>query len=166
MSIADRKTQTTKSQEITRRSFIAGLSAGSLVLMGKLSNAQETLKSANESEVETFAPDFFVSVAPDGEIAILAHRSEMGTGIRTGLPRIVADELEADWNRVTIVQAPGDKRLGDQNTDGSNSIRFFFKRMRTAGATARTMLERAAAKKWGVDASECYRKSPDQTSLK
>ena len=156
MSIADRKTQTTKSQEITRRSFIAGLSAGSLVLMGKLSNAQETLKSANESEVETFAPDFFVSVAPDGEIAILAHRSEMGTGIRTGLPRIVADELEADWNRVTIVQAPGDKRLGDQNTDGSNSIRFFFKRMRTAGATARTMLERAAAKKWGVDASECY----------
>ncbi|MCG8650454.1 MAG: molybdopterin-dependent oxidoreductase, partial [Pirellulales bacterium] len=84
------------------------------------------------------------------------HRSEMGTGIRTGLPRVVADELEADWKRVVIQQARGDKRLGDQNTDGSNSIRFFFKRMRVAGATARTMLERAAAQQWQVDADECY----------
>ena len=77
-------------------------------------------------------------------MSILAHRSEMGTGIRTSLPRIVADELEADWDRVDIQQAIGDKRLGDQNTDGSNSIRFFFTRMRVAGATARTMLEHAA----------------------
>jgi len=80
----------------------------------------------------------------------------MGTGIRTSLPRVIADELEADWDRIVIQQAVGDKRLGDQNTDGSNSIRFFFKRMRVAGATARTMLEQAAAKKWNVPASECY----------
>lgn len=156
MSVVNKNNEQAASVSLSRRSFIAGLSAGSLVLMGKMSFAQETLQKAQGAEVETFAPDFFVSIAPDGQIAILAHRSEMGTGIRTGLPRIVADELEADWDKVTIVQAPGDKRLGDQNTDGSNSIRFFFKRMRTAGATARTMLERAAAKKWGVDASECY----------
>lgn len=156
MSVINKNSEQAAAPSLSRRSFIAGLSAGSLVLMGRMSYAQETLQKAQGEEVETFAPDFFVSIAPDGQIAILAHRSEMGTGIRTGLPRVVADELEADWEKVTIVQAPGDKRLGDQNTDGSNSIRFFFKRMRTAGATARTMLERAAAKKWSVDASECY----------
>ncbi|MEL6110044.1 MAG: molybdopterin cofactor-binding domain-containing protein, partial [Planctomycetota bacterium] len=138
---------------LSRRGFI-GASAGSLVLMGKWSSAQE-LALADHTSVDSFDPDLFVSVEPDGTVAILTHRSEMGTGIRTTLPRIVADELEADWDRVKIVQAIGDKRLGDQNTDGSNSIRFFYDRMRVAGASARTMLEQAAAKKWGVPASEC-----------
>lgn len=143
--------------DLSRRSFMAGVTAGSLVLMGRTSYGQDTdLVDAAKTDVEDFAPDFFVSISPDGTVTILAHRSEMGTGIRTGLPRIVAEELEADWDQVKIAQAPGDKKLGDQNTDGSNSIRFFFKRMRIAGATAKTMLERAAAKKWGVDAKTCY----------
>ena len=141
---------------VTRRSFLASVSAGSLILMGKTAWGQAGLANASKTDVETFAPDFFVSISPDGTVTCLAHRSEMGTGIRTGLPRVIADELEADWDRVVIQQAIGDKRLGDQNTDGSNSIRFFFNRMRVAGATARTMLEQAAAKKWGVDASRCY----------
>jgi len=123
--------------------------------MGRVANGT-VLTSAVAATVDSFEPDFFVSISPDGLVTLLAHRSEMGTGIRTALPRIVADELEADWERVVIRQAPGDKRLGDQNTDGSNSVRFFFKRMRIAGATARTMLERAAAKNWGVSAAECY----------
>jgi isoquinoline 1-oxidoreductase beta subunit len=139
MSAAPSNSRQSTTPTLSRRHFLASISAGSLVLAGKLGHGQ----------------DFFVSIAPDGVVTILAHRSEMGTGIRTGLPRVVADELEADWNRVTIKQAPGDKRLGDQNTDGSNSIRFFFDRMRVAGATARTMLERAAAQQWGVDVSEC-----------
>lgn len=143
--------------KVSRRSFLAAASASSLVLMGRVGVAQEAgLADPSKTDVDTFAPDFFVAIGPDGQVTCLAHRSEMGTGIRTGLPRVIADELEADWNRVIIQQAIGDKRLGDQNTDGSNSIRFFFKRMRVAGATARTMLERAAAKQWGVDASECY----------
>jgi isoquinoline 1-oxidoreductase subunit beta len=143
--------------EVTRRSFLASLSASSLLLMGKVGLGQEAgLIDPRQRDVDDFAPDFFVAIAPDGVVTILVHRSEMGTGIRTSLPRIVADELGADWNRVVIQQAIGDKRLGDQNTDGSNSIRFFFKRMQVAGATARTMLERAAAKKWNVDAGECY----------
>ena len=131
---------------LTRRSFLAGLSAGSLVLMCRVGagNAAEIAKLA-KANADAFAPDLWVSIAPDGTVTILAHRSEMGTGIRTGLPRVLADELEADWARVVIRQAQGDKRLGDQNTDGSNSIRFFFDTMRTAGAMARTMLERAAA---------------------
>lgn len=142
---------------LSRRSFLGTVSAGSLVLMGKAAIGQGTvIANAANTDVSQFAPDFFVSIDPEGSVTCLAHRSEMGTGIRTGLPRVVADELEADWDRVTIKQAIGDKRLGDQNTDGSNSIRFFFRRMRVAGATARTMLEQAAAKKWGVPAAECY----------
>jgi isoquinoline 1-oxidoreductase beta subunit len=141
---------------LSRRGFLAGASAGSLVLMARVTGGQEVaVADATKSDVETFDPDLFVSIAPDGTVSILVHRSEMGTGIRTSLPRIVADELEADWDRVEIVQAIGDKRLGDQNTDGSNSIRFFYDRMRVAGATARTMLERAAAQKWGVGADQC-----------
>ena len=62
---------------------------------------------------------------PDGSVIIVAHRSEMGTGIRTSLPMVVAEELDADWKRVKIQQAIGDKKYGDQNTDGSNSIRSF-----------------------------------------
>ena len=142
--------------ETTRRGFLSAVSTSSLVLMARFSNAQDVeVADAAEGDVETFDPDLFVSISSDGTVTILAHRSEMGTGIRTGLPRVVADELEADWDQVVIQQAVGDKRLGSQNTDGSNSIRHFFKRMRVAGATARTMLERAAAEQWGVDAAEC-----------
>ena len=144
---------------LDRRSFIAGSSAGSLVLMARLAAGQDVaVAQADQNQVESFDPDLFVSIAPDGQVSILVHRSEMGTGIRTSLPRIVADELDADWERCTINQAIGDKRLGDQNTDGSNSIRFFYDRMRIAGATARTMLQRAAAKHWGVDPKTCRAK--------
>jgi isoquinoline 1-oxidoreductase beta subunit len=89
----------------------------------------------------------------------------MGTGIRTALPRVLADELGADWDKVVIRQAKGDKRLGDQNTDGSNSIRFFYKTMRIAGAMARTMLQQAAAQQWNVDTNRCTTKN-NQVLLK
>ncbi|MCA9212953.1 MAG: xanthine dehydrogenase family protein molybdopterin-binding subunit [Planctomycetales bacterium] len=146
-----------QSRGLSRRHFLAGISSGSLVLMGKTLTGQDAVvANAATTDAENFSPDFFVAISPNNTVTIVAHRSEMGTGIRTGLPRVVADELEADWDRVVIQQAPGDKRLGDQNTDGSNSIRFFFKRMRVAGAIARTMLEQAAAQKWGVPANECY----------
>src|SRR6202140_1492423 len=79
----------------------------------------------------------------------------MGTAIRTTLPLVVADELDADWNRVKIDQAIGDKRYGDQNTDGSHSIRSFFDTMRECGASARWMLVQAAAQKWNVPTTEC-----------
>ncbi len=141
--------------QLSRRGFLAGLSAGSLVLMARNDSGRAQIADPITTDPDLFNPDLFVAVAPDGTVTIVAHRSEMGTGIRTGLPRVVADELEADWDRVVILQAPGDKRLGSQNTDGSNSIRFFFKRMRIAGATARTMLERAAAQKWDVPVDQC-----------
>jgi isoquinoline 1-oxidoreductase beta subunit len=141
---------------LSRRNFLAGVSAGSMVLMAKVTDAQDVqVAAADKTDVNSFNPDLFIEISPAGTVSILAHRSEMGTGIRTSLPRVVADELEADWDRCVIKQAIGDKRLGSQNTDGSNSITQFFDRMRIAGATARTMLEQAAAKQWNVRAEEC-----------
>ena len=100
-------------------------------------------------------PSVYLGIEPDGTVIIVAHRSEMGTGIRTGLPIVVADELDADWARVKIEQALGDSKYGSQNTDGSCSIRDFVDAMRDAGASARLMLERAAAAKWSVPVAEC-----------
>lgn len=93
----------------------------------------------------------FVSIGTDGIVNIVAHRSEMGQGIRTSLPMVVADEMGADWQKVRVTQADGDQtKYGNQNTDGSRSTRHFFRAMRRVGATARLMLESAAAAKWQV----------------
>ena len=105
-------------------------------------------------------PQAFVSIAPDGTVTIVCHRSEMGQGVRTGMPLIVADELEADWARVKIAQATGDEvKFGNQDTDGSRSTRHFIKPMRQVGAAARMMLEQAAAKRWGVSVSDVEAKN-------
>jgi len=88
-------------------------------------------------------------------VTIVASRSEMGTGVKTDLPLVLADELEADWNRVKVVQGQGDPKYGDQNTDGSRSTWQFFGPMRMAGATARQMLETAAAQTWDIPAGDC-----------
>src|SRR6201987_4821688 len=100
-------------------------------------------------------PRVFVAIAPDGAVTIIAHRSEMGTGVRTRPPLIVAEEMEADWNRVKVQQAHGDEvKFGNQDTDGSRSTRHYLIPMRQIGAAARTMLEAAAAKHWGVPVTE------------
>jgi isoquinoline 1-oxidoreductase subunit beta len=88
-------------------------------------------------------------------VSVVCHRAEMGQGVRTSLPMVVADELEADWARVKVVQAPGDEaRYGNQNTDGSRSMRHHFPTMRRVGAAMRQMLEEAAAEGWGVPVEE------------
>jgi isoquinoline 1-oxidoreductase subunit beta len=105
-------------------------------------------------------PLVFVSIAPDGTVTIVCHRSEMGQGVRTGMPLIVADEMEADWSRVKVAQATGDEvKYGNQDTDGSRSTRHFIEPMRQVGAAARMMLEAAAAKRWGVDVSDVEAKN-------
>ena len=100
-------------------------------------------------------PSAFVGIDSDGTVYIVAHRSEMGTSSRTSVPLILADELDADWKRVKLEQAIGDPRYGDQDTDGSHSVRSFYDVMREAGATARLMLTQAAAQQWKVPVSEC-----------
>ena len=102
----------------------------------------------------TLTPNLFLTLTPDGTVRVLSHRSEMGQGIRTALAQIVADELDADWSRVHVDQADGDKKYGDQNTDGSRSILLNYDRLRSAGATARLMLRQAAAKHWQVPLEE------------
>jgi isoquinoline 1-oxidoreductase beta subunit len=112
---------------------------------------------ANDSSSPTpvFQPDIFLKIAGDGSVTIVAHRSEMGCGSRTALPLVVADELDADWSKVKIEQALGDAKYGDQDTDGSHSVRSFFDQMRQVGATARAMLVSAAAAKWGASPNDC-----------
>ena len=146
---------------VSRRRFLAGVSAlGGLVLAvgyPRASRADDPPKYGADGMPHGWVDDplAFVAIADDGTVSIVCHRSEMGQGVRTGMPMIVADELEADWKRVKVVQAPGDEeRYGNQDTDGSRSTRHFFDPMRRCGAAARMMLEAAAAKQWGVPAGE------------
>lgn len=140
-------------QNISRRSFIksVGLASGGLVLACNSGAFSDTPK-----ELIEFNPNLFVQLNSDGSLILVASRSEMGNGVRTSLPSVIADEMEADWNRVSIKQATGDKKYGDQNTDGSRSIRYLYEAMREMGAKARKMLEMAAAQKWEVALSEVY----------
>jgi isoquinoline 1-oxidoreductase beta subunit len=139
---------------ISRRDVIKGV-AGTTGLVLGFHVGSRVFPFAEAATAATFAPNVYLAIDETGLVTIVAHRSEMGTGIRTGLPMVLADELEADWARVKIVQAQGDPKYGDQNTDGSRSMRQFYQPMRVAGATARQMLEEAAARTWGVDAKEC-----------
>lgn len=96
----------------------------------------------------------FVSIEADGTVTLVAHRSEMGTGSRTSLPMVLADEMGADWSMVKIEQAEGDEvKYGNQDTDGSRSMRHHIQSMRQMGASVRHMMAAAAAEKWGVDVS-------------
>jgi isoquinoline 1-oxidoreductase beta subunit len=145
---------------VSRRGFLKGIAgAGALVLGARYMPgllAEDALAGgATHADHATLHPDVFVGIDTDGTVYIVAHRSEMGTTIRTSLPLVVADELDADWKRVKIEQAIGDPRYGSQDTDGSHSIRDFYDVMRQAGATARFMLIQAAAQRWGVPAAEC-----------
>lgn len=130
------------------------LKAGAL-LAGGLVFGVSLVHCDSKKEVTYLTPNVYLKIGTDGEVVIIAHRSEMGQGIRTSLPLIVADELGADWSRVKIVQAEGDVKYGDQNTDGSYSVRMFYRPMREAGAAARYLLIQVAAKKWQVPAEEC-----------
>ncbi len=112
-------------------------------------------------------PKVFIAIAPDGTVTVTNHRSEMGQGVRTSIALTVADELEADWPKVKVVQAYGDEsRFGNQDTDGSRSLRHFFQHFRHAGAAMRAMLVEAAAKQWGVPASEVTAKNHTLTHAK
>jgi isoquinoline 1-oxidoreductase beta subunit len=145
---------------VSRREFLRGVVGSGALVLGaqffpRVLSAEESLPLRTHADLATFHPQIFVGVDADGTVYIVAHRSEMGTVIRTSLPMVLADELDADWKRVKIEQAIGDPRYGDQETDGSRSIRQFYDTMREAGATARLMLVQAAAQQWGVSPADC-----------
>jgi len=143
---------------LSRRSFLEGLGlvAAGLALELTPTSASAAMPTAFPPLPDKgFRPNVFVHVAPDGLVTMVNHRSEMGQGVRSSLPVLIADELGADMARVKIVQGDGDKAYGDQNTDGSSSVRKIFDELRYVGATARTMLVAVAAKRWGVPVSTC-----------
>jgi isoquinoline 1-oxidoreductase beta subunit len=149
-----------KVDNVSRRSILKGLGlAGGFVLaapvMSRPGFAAYQTGADKMPHGTVVDPRVFVSIASDGTVTIVAHRAEMGTGVRTSLPMIVAEEMEADWSRVRVQQAHGDEvKFGNQDTDGSRSTRHYLMPMRQIGASARTMLEAAAAKRWGVPATE------------
>lgn len=151
-------------ENVSRRAFLKGTASGvGLVVAMQLvpfntARAFETYPTGGLDMPHGIVsdPHVFVSIDPDGTVTIVAHRSEMGTGSRTSLPMVLADELEADWARVKIVQAPGDEpKYGNQDTDGSRSMRHHIQPMRQMGAAVRQMLEQAAANEWDADPQLC-----------
>ncbi len=139
-----------KTPSWSRREFIAaGVAAGAGLVVGFY------LPHGEKTDKKVFSPNAYLRITPDNKITIVVARSEMGQGIRTALPMILAEELEADWKHIEIEQAGASTLYGDQTTGGSASVRTTWDPMRKAGATAREMLISAAALTWGVSRSGC-----------
>jgi isoquinoline 1-oxidoreductase subunit beta len=137
-----------------RREFVRVMSLGGLLIAASITGVRR-LEALQSNAAEPWEPHAYIRLGEDGIVTIICHRSEMGQGIRTTMPMIIADEMEADWSRCRVEQARGDEpKFGSQNTDGSTSIRDFLPKYREAGATVRALLEDAAAKEWGVPATE------------
>ncbi len=144
---------------VSRRGFMAGL--GVLVL-GVALPPRSTF-GRTETEEGSRQLNAFLAIAKDGEVTVFLPSSEMGQGINTALPQMVADELDADWSRVCAEHGPEDKAfrlpLGPGHmvmiTGGSNTVKYWGEPMRRAGAAARWMLVAAAAARWSVDPAEC-----------
>ena len=139
---------------LSRREFVAaGVAAGAGLVVGFY------LPHAGRANKGAFSPNAYLRITPDNKITIVVARSEMGQGVRTALPMILAEELEADWKQIEIEQAGASTLYGDQTTGGSASVRTTWDPMRKAGATAREMLISAAALTWDVARSSCRAQS-------
>ncbi|MEE3624304.1 molybdopterin cofactor-binding domain-containing protein [Nitrospirillum sp. BR 11752] len=146
---------------LSRRAVLMGLGAGTFVLAGGLGPGARGEDSPKKYGGDAMPggvkddPRLFVAVAADGTVTILCHRAEMGQGVRTSWAMVIADEMDADWAKVKVEQALGDEaRYGNQNTDGSRSMRHHLQALRRIGAAARQMLAQAAASQWGVPVAE------------
>lgn len=150
------KTFDKTSTGFSRRDFLktSGLSAGGLMI--SVSLPVGLLASAGDAVSELNA---FVHIADNGDTTIYCGRCEIGQGISTALPAAVADELEADWSRVRVLQGDADKKYGPQDTGGSQSINKMFGPMRKAGAAGKEMLIEVAAASWGLPVADCYANS-------
>jgi CO/xanthine dehydrogenase Mo-binding subunit len=139
---------------VSRREFVvAGAAAGAGLVVGFY------LPHGKRASFDSFSPNAYLRITTDNKITIVVARSEMGQGVRTALPMILAEELEADWNQIEIEQAGASTLYGDQTTGGSASVKTTWDPMRKAGAAAREMLISAAALTWGVPRSSCSAQS-------
>ncbi len=137
--------------KVSRRDF---LMTASVATAGLVIGVKVSAETAPASASGPHSLGAFVEVGTDGVVTIYVSKSDMGQGVRTALPMIVAEELDADWSRVRIRQADLDRKYGRMGTVGSSSIRTMWTPMRNAGAAARAMLVAAAAAKWGVEAKD------------
>ncbi|WP_207238967.1 xanthine dehydrogenase family protein molybdopterin-binding subunit [Pseudomonas sp. GW456-L15] len=147
---------------LSRRGFLKGVGATGALVLAASWGWQEAFAEDKKFGADGMPhgwvddPKVYVSIASDGSVTVICNRSEMGQGVRTSLSMVVADELDADWAQVKVRQAPGDEvRFGNQDTDGSRSMRHWYEPMRRCGAAARTMLEQAAAAQWQVPLAQC-----------
>lgn len=144
---------------LSRRDFFrvgAVAAAGSGLVLG----VSLPHRHARFSSPGTFAPNAFVRIGTDGAVTVMVGYSEMGQGIMTAVPMLVAEELEVDWTTVRFESAPSERAyynplFGMQGTGGSTTVRASWEPMRRAGAVAREMLIAAAAQTWGVDRATC-----------
>lgn len=148
---------------LSRRGFLKGASATGVLVLAASWGMPDAFAEEKKFGAEGMPhgavddPKVYVSIAADGSVTVICNRSEMGQGVRTSLSMVVADELDADWAQVLVRQAPADEvRFGNQDTDGSRSMRHWFEPMRRCGAAARSMLEQAAAAQWNVPVGECH----------
>jgi len=143
--------------EISRRSF---LKITGLTIAVSVTPFGYRLLNASEKGSASFKPNVWFEITPDNKITVTVGNSEMGQGVRTALPMIIADELEADWKQIKVVQGPAAEAfknpvLHNQVTVGSASVRGFYEPLRKAGAAGRAMLIKAAAQTWKVPEEEC-----------
>jgi isoquinoline 1-oxidoreductase subunit beta len=141
---------------VTRRKFLKSSTLGTsgLILAFYLPSRSVHSRSGAITAGQPFAPNAWLEIAPDGAVKIWCGKSEMGQGVRTALPMIVAEELSCDWKSVQVIQADLDSKYGEQLTGGSLSVRTSYSNLRKAGAAAREVLLSAAAGMWGTDRSE------------
>ncbi|HYA94609.1 MAG TPA: xanthine dehydrogenase family protein molybdopterin-binding subunit [Thermodesulfobacteriota bacterium] len=144
---------------MTRRTFLKGSLAAAGLTIG-VSVTPFGHRLLNASEIDSFSPNAWFKITPNNKVAIFVGNSEMGQGVLTAHSMIIADELEADWSRVSVKQAPAadpfiNPILGGQVTVASASVRGFYDPLRKAGAAGRAMLIKAAAETWKVPEDEC-----------
>src|SRR5207302_7583920 len=149
---------------IQRRDFLkVSVAASGGLLIGFHFPGINSLASA-ESSASTFMPNAFVRIGTDDRVTVIVNHSEMGQGVYTSLPMLLAEELDADWSKVGYESAPVDPKynhpaFGMQMTGGSSSVWSGLEQFRKAGAAARAMLIAAAAQQWNVDPSTCRTES-------
>ena len=141
---------------MNRRDFIKVVStAGSGFVLGFYNPYTNKLNGKTVAPT-IFEPNAWVKIKSDNMVQIMVSKSEMGQGVLTSLPMIIAEEMDLDWSKVIIEKAPADqKKYGSQMTGGSNSVSSGWKKLREAGAVAREMLVMAASEEWSVPISEC-----------
>jgi len=157
--------KTVSPETVSRRDFVVAIAtAGGGLLLGCRVDGRRSLAGSAEtagSAPAAFAPNAFVRIGTDGRITLIMNQVEMGQGMFTSMPMLIAEELEIGLDQVALEHAPPDDKLygnplvGFQMTGASSSVRMMFQPLRRAGATARTMLVAAAAQSWGVDPGSC-----------